>query len=54
MKNALLRLREACASLSPAEQQIARFITDNPEEATLLTVRELAQRTERHGYKPRA
>ena len=45
MKNALLRLREACASLSPAEQQIARFITDNPEEATLLTVRELAQRT---------
>ena len=45
MKNALLRLREASASLSAAEQQIARYITENPEEATLLTVRELAQRT---------
>ncbi len=45
MKNALLRLREARASLSAAEQQIARYIIDNPEEAALLTVRELAQRT---------
>ena len=45
MKNALLRLREASPSLSAAEQQIARYITENPEEATLLTVRELAQRT---------
>ena len=45
MKNALLRLREACSSLSAAEQQIARYITENPEEATLLTVRELAART---------
>ena len=45
MKNALLRLREACASLSAAEQQIARYITEYPEEATLLTVRELAART---------
>ena len=45
MKNALLRLREACSSLSAAEQQIARYIIDNPEEAALLTVRELAQRT---------
>ena len=45
MKNALLRLREARASLSAAEQQIARYIIDNPEEATLLTVRALAQRT---------
>ena len=33
MKNALLRLREARASLSAAEQQIARYIIDNPEEA---------------------
>ena len=45
MKNALLRLREACSSLSAAEQQIARFIIENPEEATLLTVRQLAQHT---------
>ena len=45
MKNALLRLREASPSLSAAEQQIACYITENPEEATLLTVRELAQRT---------
>ena len=45
MKNALLRLREASASLSAAEQQIACYITENPEEATQLTVRELAQRT---------
>ncbi len=45
MKNALLRLREASPSLSAAEQQIARYIIENPEETTVLTVRELAQRT---------
>ena len=45
MKNALLRLRESCASLSPAEQQIARYSISNPEESTLLSVRQLAQRT---------
>ena len=43
MKNALLRLREASASLSAAEQQIARYITENPEEATLLTVRDVVR-----------
>ena len=32
MKNALLRLREACSSLSAAEQQIARFIMKTPKK----------------------
>ena len=45
MKNALLRLREAGPSLSAAEQQLARYITQNPEEVTRLTVRGLAQRS---------
>ncbi len=44
MRTALLLLREASPSLSAAEQQIARYILENPEEATLLTVRELARR----------
>lgn len=45
MQNVLLRLREIRPSLSNTEQQIARFILENPEEATSMTVRKLAQKT---------
>ena len=45
MQNVLLRLREVAPSLSSTERQIARYILANPNETTLLTIRQLAQRT---------
>ena len=45
MQNVLLRLREILPSLSSTERQIARYILENPDETTSLTVRELAGRT---------
>ena len=45
MQNVLLRLREVVPSLSSTERQIARYILANPNETTLLTIRQLAQRT---------
>lgn len=45
MQNVLLRLREIRPSLSNTERQIARFILDNPEQTTEMTVRELARQT---------
>lgn len=45
MKSALIKLREVEHSLSNTEANIARYIQENPESATTLTVRELADAT---------
>lgn len=45
MQNVLLRLREIRPSLSSTERQIARYILENPEETTTLTVRQLAAKS---------
>ena len=45
MQNVLLRLREVQPSLSSTERQIARYILENPDETTTLTIRELAHRS---------
>ena len=45
MQNVLLRLREIQPSLSSTERQIARYILENPDETSTLTIRELAHRS---------
>ncbi len=45
MKSALLHLREAVDSLSPAERTVANYLLENPDRAMKLSIHELAERT---------
>lgn len=45
MKSALLHLREARDSLSPAERTVADFLLENPDRAMELGIHELAEKT---------
>lgn len=45
MKNLLLRLRESEHSMSSTEKTISTFIRTNPEKASCMTIRQLAEAT---------
>ena len=45
MKSALLRLREAQDTMSNTEANIAGFIQEHPDEASRMTIRQLAEKT---------
>ena len=45
MKSALLMLRESMTALSNTEQEVARYLLDNPEHIVDLSIHDLAKRT---------